>query len=686
MAPNHRNQHPPVKTTNSAPISTPSNSRNQTSANKLVAISNTVHPFGSTSSISSSSSSRSWADTVKGHKPVSNAPPIAAKSVENLSINKDCREDERSTMQDEGEWETVKPRTRSRISPINSALGKPRVGTISKAKVSDDLKRSSSFTGEKIDPSKGNAIKGNRTTTGGRRHRTLEEQPDKASHGTSSQRKTKKRFEMPSSAVSMPSLSLVEADKGEQCTPSAKAKDSLSAKVHQKPLCKSNSNLQNGPSKNEKVNSSADNASNNSSSSESLEEKSSIAGKKNLPMTVVKNRANGKRTIANAARDRKLNNATTAKGYRKSSQQNVKNNNNQSTSACGDLKNQSMKGLVKTNLSKEATSSAPNEALKSTQNSNKENSPPMAETYPHQLTEVIDEIEEVEMEDVEMEEGENDADTELAENEAAIAVVQEEEESLAREIKETECSQLAEDALDSANEGESDVQDGGDSSNRTTPSKTSREDNISSKKKNGDKDADCKKNHVPELLAAESTNAEPVTPSKYEALFDGLSWVDQIELEEQLKEARMPGRAIEIHEKLSSPARKREPQEAFRHHQEKQNRARVRRKMFQDEKAQRLVALNMRIEVVIAHKEFLQSQRRDMIVTKMAKAEAKRQEHIDGIRKKGTYMQKNMLKSSIPTNTTGEGFGVTVIRKLPNVLILISSRGRGQIEGDRIYQ
>ena len=42
--------------------------------------------------------------------------------------------------------------------------------------------------------------------------------------------------------------------------------------------------------------------------------------------------------------------------------------------------------------------------------------------------------------------------------------------------------------------------------------------------------------------------------------------------------------------------------------------------MFQDEKAQRLVALNARIEEVITHKEYLLSQRRDMIMSKMARA------------------------------------------------------------------
>ena len=76
----------------------------------------------------------------------------------------------------------------------------------------------------------------------------------------------------------------------------------------------------------------------------------------------------------------------------------------------------------------------------------------------------------------------------------------------------------------------------------------------------------------------------------------------QVELEEQMStvESRMPGRAIQLHEKLSSPARKRElePQEAFRHHQEKQAKARVRRQMFKEEKAQKLAALNTKIEEV----------------------------------------------------------------------------------------
>lgn len=99
-------------------------------------------------------------------------------------------------------------------------------------------------------------------------------------------------------------------------------------------------------------------------------------------------------------------------------------------------------------------------------------------------------------------------------------------------------------------------------------------------------------------------------------------------------ESRYPGRAIQIHEKLSSPARKREPLETFRHHQEKQKNAKIRREKFQEEKAQKLLALNARIEEVIAQKTVLIREKREMMSTKMARAEIKRQEHIDGIRKK----------------------------------------------------
>ena len=55
---------------------------------------------------------------------------------------------------------------------------------------------------------------------------------------------------------------------------------------------------------------------------------------------------------------------------------------------------------------------------------------------------------------------------------------------------------------------------------------------------------------------------------------------------------------------------------------------------LQEEKAQKLLTLNARIEEVIAQKLKLIDEKRDMMNLKMARAELKRQEHIDGIRKK----------------------------------------------------
>ena len=91
----------------------------------------------------------------------------------------------------------------------------------------------------------------------------------------------------------------------------------------------------------------------------------------------------------------------------------------------------------------------------------------------------------------------------------------------------------------------------------------------------------------------------------------------QIDLEEEMAEAaaaaRYPGRMVHLHEKLSSPSRKKEPEEAFKQHQEKQRKAKLRRDKFQDDKASKLSLLNAKIEVVIAQKEQLMDERREEI-------------------------------------------------------------------------
>ncbi|QQP52863.1 Uncharacterized protein FKW44_005141 [Caligus rogercresseyi] len=187
----------------------------------------------------------------------------------------------------------------------------------------------------------------------------------------------------------------------------------------------------------------------------------------------------------------------------------------------------------------------------------------------------------------------------IAKAEVAIAEAEEEEENLVREIIETEKAELTEDT-----DGDTDIDKRSDSASST--------------------------NEVASLasssaVTAASTNTPP---------FEGLSWVEQIELEGQMESARYPGRAIQLHEKLSSPARKKEPHEAFKAHQEKHIRAQARRSKFQEEKANKLSALNTRILEVMTKKEILINERSDMILDKMRKAEVKRQEHIEGIRKK----------------------------------------------------
>ena len=55
---------------------------------------------------------------------------------------------------------------------------------------------------------------------------------------------------------------------------------------------------------------------------------------------------------------------------------------------------------------------------------------------------------------------------------------------------------------------------------------------------------------------------------RYEKMMESLSWADQIDLEEEMAAAaRYPGRMVHLHEKLSSPSRKKEPEEAFKRHQ-----------------------------------------------------------------------------------------------------------------------
>ncbi|XP_025077165.1 LOW QUALITY PROTEIN: S phase cyclin A-associated protein in the endoplasmic reticulum-like [Pomacea canaliculata] len=93
-------------------------------------------------------------------------------------------------------------------------------------------------------------------------------------------------------------------------------------------------------------------------------------------------------------------------------------------------------------------------------------------------------------------------------------------------------------------------------------------------------------------------------------------------------EARTPGHGVHMHEKLSSPSRKRSPTESRRRHEEKQAKAQELRERLLQEKAERLRELSKKVEEVRTLKEELMRQARLTVEQKLQRAEEKRQLHL----------------------------------------------------------
>ncbi|XP_069138019.1 S phase cyclin A-associated protein in the endoplasmic reticulum-like isoform X2 [Argopecten irradians] len=99
-----------------------------------------------------------------------------------------------------------------------------------------------------------------------------------------------------------------------------------------------------------------------------------------------------------------------------------------------------------------------------------------------------------------------------------------------------------------------------------------------------------------------------------------LSWGEMVDEAEK----RTPGHGVHMHEKLSSPSRRRSPTESRKRHEEKQAKARELREKFMHEKSERLGELSKKVEEVRAWKEELMRQRKGTIQSKMMRAEEKR--------------------------------------------------------------
>ncbi|XP_035654431.1 S phase cyclin A-associated protein in the endoplasmic reticulum-like isoform X5 [Oncorhynchus keta] len=108
------------------------------------------------------------------------------------------------------------------------------------------------------------------------------------------------------------------------------------------------------------------------------------------------------------------------------------------------------------------------------------------------------------------------------------------------------------------------------------------------------------------------------------------SWEDIVEEEP----SRPPGHGIHMHEKLSSPSRKRTIAESKKKHEEKQLKAQQLRDKLRDEKTHKLQKLLEREKEVRKWKEELLDQRRRMMEEKLLHAEFKRELQLQAIVKK----------------------------------------------------
>lgn len=95
-------------------------------------------------------------------------------------------------------------------------------------------------------------------------------------------------------------------------------------------------------------------------------------------------------------------------------------------------------------------------------------------------------------------------------------------------------------------------------------------------------------------------------------IFSGMTRDEQMDTLERLEElvARHPGRALELHQKLSSPSRRRTIPDTVKRFQARQAKALAKREQLKSEKAQKLRELLKKVDEVKAAKDKLIEERR----------------------------------------------------------------------------
>ncbi|EDW03943.1 GH11520 [Drosophila grimshawi] len=139
---------------------------------------------------------------------------------------------------------------------------------------------------------------------------------------------------------------------------------------------------------------------------------------------------------------------------------------------------------------------------------------------------------------------------------------------------------------------------------------------------------------------------------RYQALLSDMSWNERAEALATLQAyvARHPGRAQELHQKLSSPSRRRSLQETLKKYQAKQGRAHQKRILLQQEKAAKLQQLFIRVEDVKAVKKQLIEDKRQKMEGRLQRAAENREIYLRQIIEKAHDEDKKLKEINFIKN------------------------------------
>ncbi|KAH8352993.1 hypothetical protein KR084_008020 [Drosophila pseudotakahashii] len=139
---------------------------------------------------------------------------------------------------------------------------------------------------------------------------------------------------------------------------------------------------------------------------------------------------------------------------------------------------------------------------------------------------------------------------------------------------------------------------------------------------------------------------------RYQALLSDMSWNERAEALATLQAyvARHPGRAQELHQKLSSPSRRRSLQETLKKYQAKQAKAQQKRNLLQQEKAAKLQQLFSRVEDVKAAKNQIIEDKRQKMQGRLQRAAENREQYLKQIIEKAHDEEKKLKEINFIKN------------------------------------